>query len=480
MMHRDEPPFHIHVLHRHIPTWIALLVLLAAAAAAGLTFFSYEREAAQIVELAIPPRERERTVFAYGSWPVLQNAEFFKEVKQGFVAQRASFIEADLSKMTLRVYKEGVLAKEVPIVSKGKEGSWWETPAGVYKIEGKEEKHFSSFGRVYMPWSMPFQGNFFIHGWPYYPDGRPVSSEYSGGCIRLSSEDAKEVFRLAETGMPHLVYEDSFSNKSEDGDALTYALKKPLAGPASYLAADLENNFVFAENVPGEERAVASLTKLMTALIAVEYINVEREVTIDSSMIVKTSIPRLRPGIRASVLDLLSLLLMESSNEAALAVAGPVGESRFVDLMNQKAGAIGMKESRFADTSGTQAANVSTAEDLFALAKYLYYNRSFVLHMSVGNENRVAYGPSQFRDLANLNAIPGTAEMMGGKMGLSTATGDSMLAIFEIELGGEKRPVVVIVLGSDDSKRDAKALVRYIQSNYAATRRETEKISEDL
>jgi len=276
------------------------------------------------------------------------------------------------------------------------------------------------------------------------------------------------------------VYEDSFSNKSEDGDALTYALKKPLAGPASYLAADLENNFVFAENVPGEERAVASLTKLMTALIAVEYINVEREVTIDSSMIVKTSIPRLRPGIRASVLDLLSLLLMESSNEAALAVAGPVGESRFVDLMNQKAGAIGMKESRFADTSGTQAANVSTAEDLFALAKYLYYNRSFVLHMSVGNENRVAYGPSQFRDLANLNAIPGTAEMMGGKMGLSTATGDSMLAIFEIELGGEKRPVVVIVLGSDDSKRDAKALVRYIQSNYAATRRETEKISEDL
>ncbi|PIP46640.1 MAG: hypothetical protein COX15_00070, partial [Candidatus Colwellbacteria bacterium CG23_combo_of_CG06-09_8_20_14_all_42_19] len=83
-------------------------------------------------------------------------------------------------------YEKGVFVNEFAILSKGKEGSWWETPAGLYKVQSKEKEHFSSFGRVYQPWSMAFQGNFFIHGWPYYPGGRAVESTYSGGCIRLA------------------------------------------------------------------------------------------------------------------------------------------------------------------------------------------------------------------------------------------------------------------------------------------------------
>ncbi len=184
-------------------------------------------------------------------------------------------------------------------------------------------------------------------------------------------------------------------------------------------------------------------------------------------MLATTSIPRLKEGDCVSILNLLSLLLKESSNEAALAITAPVGENQFIKLMNTKSKSIGMMNSDFADTSGVLSANVSTAEDLFLFAKYLYYNRSFVLHMSVGNENRAAYGPPRYRNLQNLNLIPGAENMIGGKTGLSSSAGDSMIAVFEIEIDGQKRLVAIIVSGSDDAKNDVKTLLQYVKNNFS-------------
>lgn len=459
---------HLHLFHYHVPFWIAILVLVSSAGTAFLIPYLYLQETTRITEAVIPGGEVANTKFIYGSWPALQSAHFFETMKQSFISEKSSFIEADLSLMKLRMYKEGAIVKEVPILSKGKSGSWWETPVGLYKVHEKEKTHYSSFGHVYMPWSMQVQGNFFIHGWPYYENGESVPNGYSGGCIRLGTEDAKEIFALSKAGMPVLVFEKSFG-ESPDKEVFSYETKKPAVSAVSYLAADLENNFVFTENSSEEQRSIASITKLMTALVAVEYINIEHKITIEPVMLIKTSISRLKTDSQVSLLDLLSLLLMESSNEAARAVTAPLGESQFVNLMNNKAQAIGMKQTSFADTSGVLSGDLSTAKDLFMLTKYLYYNRSFVLHMSVGDENRAAYGPSDFKNLTNLNSIPGTEGMIGGKIGLSTSAGDSMLAVFEIEVSGKTRPIVIIALGSSDSKQDVKALLQYIQFNYAGT-----------
>jgi D-alanyl-D-alanine carboxypeptidase len=313
---------------------------------------------------------------------------------------------------------------------------------------------------------MQFQGNFFIHGWPYHPDGTPVADGFSGGCIRLNSEDAEQIFNLANTNIPVLIFKESF-NASTDGT--TYEKQKVVLGNASYLAADIENNFVFAENKLGEERSIASIVKLLTALVAVEYINVERIANVDDSMEIETSIPRIESGDSYTVLDLLSILLMESSNRAALAIADVLGEARFVRLMNDKVDAIGMKDTRVADTSGVLGSNVSTPEDLFMLLKYLYHNRSFVLDMSVGKERRAVYGPSDFGNVASLNEIPGTVGIIGGKSGKSTSAKDSMVSVFEMKIGNKNRPVAIIVLGSDDSKRDVKLIYDHIRDNFEIT-----------
>lgn len=399
--------------------------------------------------------------FEYGSWPALENAKFFSQVKEGFIGEKADFILSDLSEMKMTVYKAGQVVLEVPIVSKGKEGSWWETPAGIYRIKGKEKNHFSSFGGVYMPWSMPFQGNFFIHGWPYYPGGEQVAEGYSGGCIRLTTEDAKKVFDLTEVGMPVLVF-----NKDLSADDFKYQLKAPRISAESYLAADLKNNFVFIEKKSKEPRLIASITKLATALVAIEHLDIEKKLTVEKEDLVSTSKPRLRAGAAVSVYNLLYPLLLESSNEAAEVLSRNLGRENFIKLMNEKAAAFGMKDTKFADPSGVSGGNVSTVEDLFILAKYLYNNRSFILNLSAGKLNTLIYGKSIFSDLENFNIFGGEENFVGGKVGETSAAKGTIISIFEMPTEAGSRPIVIIALGSDNRAEDVRAILDYVKFNF--------------
>lgn len=456
---------HVHFLHRHVPSLISYSLLVLLTFIAIMPFF-LQADSYNSTSVVLESSKNEKIDFIYGSWPALQNADFFKKTKEDFILQEASFIEADLSAMIIRFYEDGKLLKEAEIQTKGREGSWWETPAGLYKIVSKERDHFSSIAHVFMPWSLQFQGNFFIHGPTYYPDGTPTSFRYTGGCIRIPLDAAEEIYNFAKIGTPVLVFEESFNDGKE---VSKYKNKNLLPNNVIYLAGDLENNFIFAENKSGDKHSVASIAKLVSALVAAEYINVKREVTINSSMLVPTSIPRLEEGDHVPLLDLLSLLLQESSNEAALAITAPLGNSQFIKLMNVKSEAIGMKNSSFADTSGVLSENISTAEDLFHLAKYLYHNRSFILHMSIGKEDRVKYGPPLYSNLRSLNVIPDVSGEVGGKIGLSSTAGESILAVFEIEIDGQKHPIAIIVLGSGDVKSDVRTLFKYITDNFSIT-----------
>lgn len=441
-----------------IPLWIALAALILCALI-GAGVFAYTMNKRYTIQ--VPNSKLIPTEFAYGANTALANAEYFSEVKSKFIEAKAEFIEADLSNMTLRVYKDGVIALEVPIKTKGREGSWWETPAGIYKIQSKATNHFSSIGKVYQPYSMAFQGNFFIHGWPYYPDGKEVSSAYSGGCLRLTTEDAKKVYALISVGTPVLVFEKDFAQ-----DSFKYTSGPELSADR-YLVADLKSNSVILEKGFKDQASIASITKLVTGLVAAEYIDLDKNVTISESMIASTSKPRLQPGQSVTVYNLLFPLLMESSNEAAEAIARPLGRERFIGLMNDKAKAIGMNNTKFAEPSGVSANNISTAEDLFALAKYLYNNRSFILKITTGSLTNSAYGETSFKNLSNFNLIPTVSnKFIGGKIGKGTASGETYLGVFEVIVKGEKRPMAVILLHSDELYADMNLVFRYIQSVY--------------
>ena len=447
---------------QNLPLWVVLAV--TGALGIGGFLFSELGWLHSGYTLTLPLEKEKQISFDYGPQPALARADVFNQVKGQLIDERSDFIEANLSTMKLTVYKNGQPIKEVKILTKGREGSWWETPAGIYKIESKEKNHFSSFGQVYQPWSMAFQGNFFIHGWPYYPGGQPVSSTYSGGCIRLSSEDAEKVFNLVKVDMPVLVFEKDFSP-----DDFEYKIEAPTISAPSYLVADLRNNYVLLEKSSNEVVPIASITKLVTALVAAEYVNLDKTITITNQMIVPTSKPRFKVGQKISAYQLLYPLLDESSNEAAAAFANSLGQERFVNLMNKKAGALGMDNTKLVDAAGSGSENISTAQDLFNLAKYLYNNRSFVLKISAGKITDSAYGPPPFSDLGNFNLFNKDPDFVGGKIGKSGAAKETMLAVFEVDIRGVKRPIAIIILGTEGKvEDDVSKLLNWVKQNYGS------------
>jgi hypothetical protein len=387
--------------------------------------------------------------FSYGEQKSLANHDFFDKVKNQFITERADFIEADLSKMILRVYKNGEMSYEVPILTKGREGSWWETPAGLYKINTKTKNHFSSIGHVWMPWAMQFQGNFFIHGETYYDDGTPTASQYSGGCIRLKTEYAEKVYDLVSIGTPLLVFEEGFNS-----DNFVYESKNKFEiDSPSYLVADLKNNHIFAQESSALAFEIGNATKLMTALIATEYINLDKYATTPKTALIGSENPRLFEGSQYTIYQLLFPLLLENSNEAAETIARNYGRDAFVKQMNAKAKSIGMSHTIFVDPTGVASENVSTAEDLFMLSKYIYNNRSFIFDITSENVNTKIYGFNGFVDLKNLNDFKDNEYFYGGQKGLT---------VLKVPVNDSFRPITFITLGTASTTESGQVLIENV------------------
>jgi serine-type D-Ala-D-Ala endopeptidase (penicillin-binding protein 7) len=136
------------------------------------------------------------------------------------------------------------------------------------------------------------------------------------------------------------------------------------------LVIDHNGNRLFSRNAT-EVRPIASITKLMTAMVVLDAdVPLEDPVTITEQDRDRMRWSRSRLYIDEATLsrgDMLRVTLMSSDNRAAHALGRTTfagGMPAFVDAMNAKAKALGMRDSQFADTSGLDAGNVSTAEDL--------------------------------------------------------------------------------------------------------------------
>ncbi len=419
--------------------------------------------------ILLPEKDDTPVTLTYGEQTAFADENFFRQVEQKFIEEKTDFISADLTNQRLKLYKKGKVVEDVPILSKGLEGSWWETPSGLFAIHTQKENHFSTFGSVHMPYAMQFQGNFFIHGWPYYPDGTPVKQSFSGGCIRLNTEDAKKIYTQTHVGIPVLVHE-----AKQKETVFTYPSLKPNISASSFLVADVNNNVVLVDHNPDAILPIASITKLMTALIAIEYVNIEKLLRVSPEALVPTSKPRLQAGSYNSIYHLLYPLLRESSNEAAIVIGNSVNPDRFITFMNQKAKSVGMEHTAFTNTSGSDSGNVSTARDLFRFAKYLHTNRNFVLNITKGDlELEKTYGKLPYEDLGNYNIYSDTETFLGGKIGKTQAAGETMVALFNVPIGNTQRAVVVIALGSSDVEKDINTLLEYVVNKYAVPKRST-------
>lgn len=405
---------------------------------------------------------------------VFPDEQKFLTQKAEYIQNKNSFIEVNLRAMKLTLYENGAVNKTVKILSKGKERSWWETPTGNYKVLGKAINGYSSIGNVWMPYSVQFYGNYLIHGWPHYDNGTPVPQGYSGGCVRLSNEDAKTMFNFAKAGMPILVLEDYVKRNFGALAAKTTNAALPHISAKAFLIADLSSGETILEKRAEEKLPIASLVKLMTAIVAHEVIYLGRSIKVTPQMLASVSqifYPAI--GKRYIGLDLLYPLLMQSSNDSARVLAGFIGEETFVRNMNTKAISLQLTDTQFADASGISAQNISTAYDISKLLQYVYYKRPFLFDISKGvafeNVGLIKIGDTiNIPNLKNFNEFIDNPDLIGVKNGETGAARQTMATVWNIRAAQGDVPVAIVVLGSENRKNDTEILLKWLKNNFAS------------
>lgn len=442
-------------------TVTGLLYVFTLSMIGSETYARFNLASLPVVSVVNPVTEEVKPLH-YGVQIELGQPGFFAETRDAFVEAEVTFIEVDLAAAQLRYFTDGVLTITAPILGRGEAGSWWDTPSGLYTVDEKDAKYFSRVGQVYLPSSLIFEGNFFIHGWPYDENGEPVPEEYAGGGIRLSVTDAARLFEEVAPQTPVLVH-----SPKPKAETFLYEPKIPELETPHYLIADVESSTVLAASALDVVAPIASVTKLMTALVAAETINLDTAVTVKEPTFVQSLIPRLGERTKVSMYSLLQLLLVESSNEAAEVIAAQVGREEFIAKMNEKAQLLGLTHTHFADPSGLSAENVSSVGDLLRLTQYIYESRRFIFDITANQEMSTAYVSGEFGALVNFNQVADWTNLVGGKVGETIAAGQTSVTLHKIVVRGQERTLAIIILGSKERSRDVGALYGYALERFA-------------
>jgi D-alanyl-D-alanine carboxypeptidase (penicillin-binding protein 5/6) len=245
------------------------------------------------------------------------------------------------------------------------------------------------------------------------------------------------------------------------GLAAPAAAQRPpdVSSAAAAIVVDGRNGEVMFAKRPDERRAIASTTKLMTALLALERARPRQVFTApEYNALPAESRINLRTGERMTVQDLLEALLLESANDAAAAIAENLSGSRdaFVAEMNVRAQELGLDNTSYANPIGLDdPANYSTARDLATLTRLLLARPRFarVVDMPVAELDSGAIP----RVIDNRNTLVATTPWVTGvKTGHTLSAG---YVLFGSAKGRGGAKVISVVLGEpSEPARDADTL----------------------
>jgi len=227
----------------------------------------------------------------------------------------------------------------------------------------------------------------------------------------------------------------------------TGAVVPDVRAAAAIIFNPVTGQILYEENSQ-DKRSIASITKVMTALVFLEdNPDLTSEVTIERSDVYAASTTYLRANDRITDDELLHLLLIASDNGAARALARSShgGTAQFVERMNEKAIELGLQNTSFADPSGLNPDNVSSAFDLSHLITFAASDERISSIMrtpvySVTTSRRIIPIHS-----TNHLLTSGDVDVMGGKTGFIGKAGYCLATLLRLPQGN---PVAVVVLGA--------------------------------
>jgi serine-type D-Ala-D-Ala carboxypeptidase (penicillin-binding protein 5/6) len=245
------------------------------------------------------------------------------------------------------------------------------------------------------------------------------------------------------------------------------AAATPVVDARAYLVMNDTNGEVLLARNAQDRLPIASITKLMTALVTLDRAEPDELVSVDPDATgVRGSTIRLRAGERLQVRDLLAAALIQSANDAALALAEHGGDgdgSSFVVLMNQRAQALGLRDTRFVRPDGLDiAGHYSTALDVTRLGQEAM--RDPVIRRLVRQESATIAGGRTLRTWNDLlGEFPG---VYGVKTGHTSGAGWNQVAVAR----GNGVTIYATILGSPSRSvrnADLEELLAWGMSRYA-------------
>lgn len=223
----------------------------------------------------------------------------------------------------------------------------------------------------------------------------------------------------------------------------------------SYIVFDVASGEMLASKGEETSHEMASIVKLFTADTALSIADVEASTTISwRAVSTEGRAGKLQYGEEYRLRELLFPLLLESSNDAAEAIAESYGREKFIEAMNGRRTELGLASTTIVDPSGLSRGNIATAADLKIFVSHLYTEHRHILDITslttfIGTK----------RTWKNTDPVITSEGFIGGKQGYTDSAGRTLAAVFETRFGDERvRPIGIILLSSDDLVSDVSLL----------------------
>lgn len=240
----------------------------------------------------------------------------------------------------------------------------------------------------------------------------------------------------------------------------SYNLFQSPSAPA-FVAVDLSDNSIILQKNSEKSYSIASVTKLMNAVVALENINMAQPITLIDQML--TSLgqsPVLYSGLKITAENLLKATLIQSTNDAAQSLSYFLGNDKFVGLMNQKAQELGMENTIYYDVHGLSPANHSTAGDLAKLVSYINQKHPEIWTITKSNDFWLPDQTGKLLKFQNVNNFYYLSEFVGGKTGYTKEAKETFAAVFNVN----GKQIAITLLYSNNRMADIFAILRQLQT----------------
>lgn len=239
-------------------------------------------------------------------------------------------------------------------------------------------------------------------------------------------------------------------------------MKSPKISAKAYLIGDLDTGEIILEKNKDTQYPLASVSKLMTALVTSESMKLNDVAKVSKKALVTYGQNgNLKNGEKIKIIDLLYPLLLESSNDAAEVLAEYFNHDFFIKKMNQTAERLQLSNTSFKDPSGLSPNNKSTVFDMFKLVGFL--NQKNAKLFKITTQKSYSNGKHSW---FNNNQFLKDTGYIGGKSGYTDEAMQTVVSLFSVPLGETgTRNIAIALLQSKDRFKDVENILKYLKNN---------------